>query len=646
MQNNKYYFIEDYSPNIDISGGTVISLLPDVSYKLGCRGISYKILEEYYDESALRKDEDKYFFEQLEWIEEFDRFLKENIKLCDELSLNITRAYFNSIKYLVDTLVIQSYIAKKFIENNNGCEITYIYDASKGPQAREIHRYNSSERTKFFQQIFSVLSEEKDSSFKFEEIGFAGEGFSGKPVHPDRGTNGESFRSFVRKVIKSGYHMLKYKKYTSYFNLLSRAQQYKRNVLFLHTSTIVPDHLARQFLRKGCNVYYLSDDVVYSMNDMFEKPVFSFKHMCEDSYYKSIKAETDLLSSTFGGKSSLVEWVNGKCGFDATQLILPYLKYFIEDVCSEILFKSKQFIAFYRDLDIDMVVATNASDNNSKSALIAAKKTNIDRIGFQHGTDIYNNRNWHINDIDNFDYYFTFEPLAEERFKKAVCLDYVNNTKIFQMSYRLTNTRTKRTSKNIDRERKKELSHKKRILYVPASKSNIHSRCYNNMTYPVLWYYELQRKLIDFFTSKQEFEFIYKHANNTTRQWASKSIVPYINSKNSKNIFLETRLICEYIGKIDGVIVDRPTTPLFEGAMLGKPLLCLIPEFMSSHIDKDAFSLFGDNIYTFQTDEDAVNSLNRFLEDIITEDCADPVRIPFRNDDVFEILTGVGNRRD
>ena len=646
MQNNKYYLIEDYSPNIDISGGTVISLLPDVSYKLGKRGISYKILEDYYDESALRKDEDKYFFEQLGWIEKFDRFLKENIKLCDELSLNITRAYFNSIRFLVDTLVIQSYIAKRFIENNHGCEITYIYDASKGPQAREIHRYNSSERTKFFQQIFSVLSEEKDSSFKFEEIGFAGEGISGKPVPPDRGANGKSLRCSVRKGLKSGYHMIKYKKYASYLNLLSREQQFKKNVLFLHTSTIVSDHLVRQFLRKGCNVYYLSDNVVYSMSDMFEKPVFSFKHMCEDSYYKSIKTETDLLASTFGGKSSLVEWVNGKCGFDATQLILPYLKYFIEDVCSEILFKYKKFIAFYRDLDIDMVVATNASDNNSKSALAAAKNTNINRICFQHGTDIYNNRNWHINDIDNFDYYFTFEPLAEERFKRAACYDYVNNTKIFQMPYLLTNTRAKRTSKNIDRERKKELSHKKRILYVPASKSNIHSRCYNNMTYPVLWYYELQKRLIDFFASKQEFEFIYKHANNTTRQWASKSIIPYINSKHSNNIILETRLIYEYIGEIDGVIVDRPTTPLFQGAMLEKPLLCLIPEFISSHIDKNAFPLFGDNISVFQTDEDAVNSLNRFLEDITTGNCAAPVRIPFRNDDVFEVLTGAGNRRN
>ena len=646
MQNNKYYLIEDYSPNIDISGGTVISLLPDVSYKLGKRGISYKILEDYYDESALRKDEDKYFFEQLEWIEEFDRFLKENIKLCDELSLNITRAYFNSIKYLVDTLVIQSYIAKRFIENNNGCEIAYIYDSSKGSQAREIHRYNSSERTKFFQQIFSALSEEKDSSFKFEEIGFEGEGFSGKPVRPDRCTNGERFRYSVRKVIKSGYHMIKYKKFTSYFSSLSRAQQYKRNVLFLHTSTIVPDHLARQFLRKGCNVYYLSDDVVYYMNDMFEKPVFSFKHMCEDSYYKSIKTETDLLSSTFGGKSSLVEWINEKCRFDATQLVLPYLKYFIEDVCSEILFKSKRFIEFYKNLDIDMVVATSASDNNSKSALIAAKKANIDRIGFQHGTDIYNNRNWHINDIDNFDYYFTFEPLAEERFKRAVCYDYVNNTKILQMPYRLTNTMTKRTSRNIDREGKRDLSDKKTILYVPASKSNIHSRCYNNMTYPVLWYYELQKKLINFFATKREFEFIYKHANNTTRQWASKSIVPYIKSKNSKNIFLETRLMREYIGKIDGVVVDRPTTPLFQGAMLEKPLLCLIPGFISSHIDENAFPLFGDNISVFQTDEDAVNSLNRFLEDITTGNCAAPVRIPFRNDDVFEVLTGAGNRRN
>ena len=335
-----------------------------------------------------------------------------------------------------------------------------------------------------------------------------------------------------------------------------------------------------------------------------------------------------------------------KCRFDATQLVLPYLKYFIEDVCSEILFKSKRFIEFYKNLDIDMVVATSASDNNSKSALIAAKKANIDRIGFQHGTDIYNNRNWHINDIDNFDYYFTFEPLAEERFKRAVCYDYVNNTKILQMPYRLTNTMTKRTSRNIDREGKRDLSDKKTILYVPASKSNIHSRCYNNMTYPVLWYYELQKKLINFFATKREFEFIYKHANNTTRQWASKSIVPYIKSKNSKNIFLETRLMREYIGKIDGVVVDRPTTPLFEGAMLDKPLLCLIPGFISSHIDENAFPLFGDNISVFQTDEDAVNSLNRFLEDITTGNCAAPVRIPFRNDDVFEVLTGAGNRRN
>jgi hypothetical protein len=38
--------------------------------------------------------------------------------------------------------------------------------------------------------------------------------------------------------------------------------------------------------------------------------------------------------------------------------------------------------------------------------------------------------------------------------------------------------------------------------------------------------------------------------------------------------------------------------------------------------------------------------LNRFLEDIIMGNCAAPGKIPFRNDDVFEVLTEVGKRRD
>ena len=77
----KVFFLESYNPSVEYNG-EIVSLNPAVSYYLYKKNIKYHILEDYYSEKDLRSSEEEYFFEQLEWFDYFDVFIKENTSFC------------------------------------------------------------------------------------------------------------------------------------------------------------------------------------------------------------------------------------------------------------------------------------------------------------------------------------------------------------------------------------------------------------------------------------------------------------------------------------------------------------------------------------------------------------------------------------
>ena len=77
----------------------------------------------------MRENEIEYFLDQLRWFDDFDVFLKDHIRYCKRYEVSLARACYNRLKYLVDSLVIQSYVLRHVVDGimrEGAQEIVYV----------------------------------------------------------------------------------------------------------------------------------------------------------------------------------------------------------------------------------------------------------------------------------------------------------------------------------------------------------------------------------------------------------------------------------------------------------------------------------------------------------------------------------------
>ncbi|MCK4852470.1 MAG: hypothetical protein KAS86_05070, partial [Candidatus Omnitrophica bacterium] len=160
--------------------------------------------------------------------------------------------------------------------------------------------------------------------------------------------------------------------------------------------------------------------------------------------------------------------------------------------------------------------------------------------------------------------------------------------------------------------RKKRAGGKKkrseRVVFVEKKFSD-RVRCFNNMIFPLTWYFEFQKMVVDLFAEKKDFEFIYKHARGQI--WAERSILKYIRSGGCAHIHVFDGHFTETLKFADRVIMDHPSTALFETAAAGIPVLSLYADYYN--VLGPAKKVFGRSLREFSSEEEALSIIEEFL---------------------------------
>jgi hypothetical protein len=324
----------------------------------------------------------------------------------------------------------------------------------------------------------------------------------------------------------------------------------------------------------------------------------------------------------------LLDWVSEKCGIDVTDFILPYFEYFFSSNCFEILKQARNLKNFYAEKEIDYVITHTSSDMTSKAAIVASRlygKTKT--VCIQHCSDVFEDRVFHITEVDAFDYYFTMDSISEIRFKRYAAVDYVSPCEIYQSPHFL-----KEVKKHCLKRERRRPGEPKRILYIPTKLAAVHTRYFNCMVYPILWFLEYQRKLFQFFAKEKDYLFIYKQPI-LRRTFVEKTVLPLL--QGIPNIKIETRPVMDCFSLADAVIMDRPTTAFYEAQMSGLPVLALYPDFIGNMIAKDACAFFGKSVQSFSTPEEAFQKITEFLNGNPSDYTSE---LPLRDDNMARVL--------
>lgn len=625
MTSQNYFLIEDFNPNLTYGKGIYIPLNPFPFFQLERLGVAYKIPEHFYSEEDLRKNEPDFFLDELSWIDSWDTFLKQRVRFIAQHHLRLARMYYNRIKFFINALIIQSHILDRIIRTIGSTgQVVYIKRNTRERVFKSMHAFKYDESSLCFQFILPAVCAKHNVPYRFELF----DDEQPDSVLKKTAANATS-NKLLLKTAKNAYHFFTLEKWRKWMTRTHETQ--KANVFFVHSGSEFLDPVIRNLVNIGANVFTRIDHEIILSSSLAETAVFNLDSVADEEnriIAEDCHAAAQDLESTKEGKD-LLSWVNKKCEIDVSSFITPYLKTFVSETCPELLASGRRYAKFYAEHSIDFVFSHANADHPSKSALLGAEIYGKTKTAcLQHCCDPFIDRVMHLTEIDAFDYYFTTDDMSEHKFRDYSQASYVSPCKVYQSPHYLKLVR----SRAYNSQRKPRGY--KRILYVPTKLSAVHTRYFNCMSYPILWYLEFQKDLFTFFSQRSEIEFIYKQPMIRT-SFIKQSVIPYLQDKRYSNIKIETKPVMDCFKYVDAVIMDRPTTAFFESLMSGLPTLALYPDFVKNMYDPKSFRLFGKSFQSFKNSSEAKEKIEVFLKDSPSD--YQP-RLTLTDHDVYSIL--------
>jgi len=597
----KTYLVEDYSPDIEFDENSlIVALTPEVCYLLDKTGIKYSIIEDYYDETELLATEDEFYQTQLRWIDELDEFLQSNITELRDLNLRLGAIYYYFLKSMaLDPIYIRCYTLKRLFEKIKPSGVVFV---SCPPHEASLDFTSRGDGSSVYSQVTPILCRENDIPFAWVFLEEADKGLSEQKAVSGGSLSRRLRRSLGKnEIVRRIYFRLIFT-YT-YFRkraFLKQPNREKLKIFILRSGSNIGTDFIIDALKNGHSIYQLSDDFVIKYSFLGVGKYLDLKTAFKDeSPDASIWARTaNLLEG-----SDLIKRINEQCQLDVSELILPKLKYFIAEVCPHIFRYFKVFNEFYEKERVDLVLAPVAWAPIEFAARAAANhRDDVNIVCICHGDDIFAGKFWRNLELQNSEILISSNTEAMQNYEY---LDKANDgpTELYISPHRLSNVR------RINHLRKKrETSIKKgRVIFLPTMLRGNYRRLDNH--YPDNWYYKLQKALIEYFSTKKEYTFVWKGLPQSDGTY--NPIPSFIKDNNFSNIEIATNPFVEHLLAADKVICDYPSTGFYEAVIAGVPTMSLYHK--AFRVRKSALECFGNLLKSYSDIPEAVTHIDEFL---------------------------------
>lgn len=625
----KTYLVEAWNPDIEFDENSlIVALTPEVCYQLDKAGIKYSIIEDYYDEVELTALEDEYHKSQLRWIKSLDEFLQNNITVLKELDLRLATIYYYYLKTMVlDPLYIRCYALNKLFEMIKPSSVVFISYQSKETPLDFRLLYGG----KSYSQVIPILCDENSISLKAV---FLKEDRSIREVEPV--SAGGDIITRLRRTLGKFETVRKIYSAYEYFSqwpiLVKRPDKGRLKILMLKLGYGGVD-FAKDALGNGHSIYQLSGDFILKYSSLGVRRHLNLKAKYEG---KVAGLNNNIWESTANllEGNDLIKWINERCQADVSEIVLPRLKYFIAKVCPEILGYFKVFTEFYKNEKIDFVFTPVEVSVTEFAAIAAASHgSHTKSVCICHGDDIFDNKFWHITELSHFKIHIVSKKELEEYFRYQCQANNIPTELYNSSSNRLLNV--KRTG--YLREKKKG-GIKKRIIYLPTMLMGDNKRL-DGATYPDTWYYKFQKSLIEYFSTKSGYTFVWKGL--PTSDTIYNPIPNFIRDNSFSNIEIATNPFVEHLLSADRVICDNPSTGFYESVIAGVPTISLYHEAFK--VRKSAVEYFGNLLKLYSDIPEAIKQIDEFLD-------SDPelykTTIEMGNESILHILEKVRGEMD
>jgi len=591
------YLLENYDSKVEFKNNNIkIALTPLASFQLDMAGVTYNDLNDYYDEKNFLNKENEFYQDQLKWFEKYDTFLWKYFPEAKEKNIKLASNYYFYLKIMIDSIIQRCITINSFIEKVKPDCIIYVsfnYDDDKLNISQFPTLFINCQS--LFSRLFPLFC--KKYNIKFERIII-------KENDKLKKNNIETKKLIKNNIIKiKNIRIIKYLYYYYKILHLFKNNNYnkKMNLFFLKLSGNNVIDVIKDAQIADCKIYYKIDKKIFNNNNFIPENIENKLTNRIDRFNINInELERDLLN-----EKDILGWVDDYCGINVSSIILPRLLYFIQDYCPKYLSFVNNYIDFYNKYNIDMVLTPHTVTADEFAAITATKYSiKTKSICLQHGDSAFSYKIWDNIEYSVYDCYLSsdheMENYIKERIKKINI-----STKVYQYSYRLEklpkNYKYRKNNNN-----KKE---KKVLIYVPT----IYPwdiKIWFESILPDTWYYRWQKELFDYLSKRNDFDIIWKGIPGSNQTYDP--MPDLIKFRDSKNIKYAIEPFIKWIKKADLVLMDFPSTPLYEAAWSGLPVLSLYYEPYNK-IRETAKKLFGNSLQSFGSFDEGIKKIDDYL---------------------------------
>lgn len=247
--------------------------------------------------------------------------------------------------------------------------------------------------------------------------------------------------------------------------------------------------------------------------------------------------------------------------------------------------------------ETDRVVSTNAWSVEEFAALLAARRLGIERVLYQHGDHAFSYDGWVLTETHNFDRMIATDPTVPPDLADGGRRLHVPTPTVSLGRHRVPPARTSQPDNAP-------------VCYVPIALSgdtSVLPRAYMEDA----WYLRWQLRLLAEMSNRTGTQFLWKALPGSDQ--AEDPIPSILRREGTVNVRYETRPFLEVLPDVSRVVLDFPSTALYEAVWAGVPTVCVsFPRF--AVLRARALALFGGIVHPCEDEDAALASVRRFLD--------------------------------
>ncbi|MBI1952740.1 MAG: hypothetical protein HYS41_01285 [Candidatus Omnitrophica bacterium] len=590
----RLFLLEGVPGNLNLSSGdTAVALSTSAQRALEAQGVPHRITWDYGVEEALRREESSLWSRQLEWLDELDEGLIRRLPELDELRLRPALLFGYCWKTLLDNLYARGLEIHQLLKEERK-DVVFCPRADRTAAWDEPFENLCASAPGLYAWWASTLCEKE--GLPMERLISSADGAGSRPA-VGRAAAGQPFR----RALKRGLWKIQ--------GALSPSRSGERlTLLFLESDHYLKD-LLKEALEAGHRCFLASGDRILDLSEGGRTLWSDALPRKSDSSSRWLRAAQELSAADSPVWDRPQSWF----GVSVRPWLSPLLAGWAGDLLPKVTQKTSSLRQFYDAWKIDFVITPAIAQGLQFPAVAAcASSEKTQSVHIADGDGPEEAPSWDLTELFRSQHYFVpngeFAGYFKERAlsAKRPCAKIHVGTDRWKRYARLARQPGWHLQRWGNRLR---LPDERPVVVYPLHKPEPDFYRLHRADYSPTWYGRLQKTLLETFAGIPDYLFIIKlfpsqdPAESSAAQWVARS--------GKKHLIVSRSPFPLWLPWANRVILDFPSTPLYETALAGVPFHLLL--YRGLNLRPSALSVFQPALSRFETPEGAAQQVRSFL---------------------------------